>query len=200
LERFKVYDEDVTHPRAGHQIHFIVSIPKRIWHKSYLELKRLAISEAKKVGFEGGSCIPHSKRKNAIKGMYFSPHFHMLGYGWIEGEQVTERHAKTGLIFKNVGLRQSLEGTIRYELNHAAVPQMSGHVVTWFGSMGYRNLHVEKLQGEKEKCLWGHPMRDVAYVGIEPLDLPKVDGYVCYLAREGWVYLEKWKQEVDKGG
>lgn len=200
LERFKVYDEDESNLRAGHQIHFIVSIPKRIRHKSYLELKRLAISEAKKVGFEGGSVIYHSKRKNAIKGMYFSPHFHMLGYGWIEGEQVIERHDKTGLIFKNAGLRKSLEGTIRYELNHAAVPQKSGHVVTWFGSMGYRNLHVEKVKGEKEKCLWGHPMHDVAYVGKEPLELPKEDGYVCYVRREGWIYLEKWKQEVKWNG
>jgi hypothetical protein len=162
-------------------------------------LKHLAISEAKKVGFEGGSCIPHSKRKNAIKGMYASLHFHMVGYGWIDGERVAERHAATGLIFHNAGLRKSLEGTIRYELSHAAVPSKHRCVVSWFGSMGYSNLTVEKVQGEKEKCLWGHPLKDVAYVGKEELLLPKEDGYVCYLKRDGWVYLEKWKQEVGKG-
>jgi hypothetical protein len=78
-----------------------VSVPKRIWHKTASEMRQIAMFEAKMVGFDGGSCIYYSKRKNALKGLSFSPHFRFLGYGWIDGDKVIERHDKTGFIFKN---------------------------------------------------------------------------------------------------
>jgi hypothetical protein len=204
LDRFKAYDEEEDelgypkHSRAGKQIHFVVSVAKNDYGLTLPKMRNNAMNYVKEVGFEGGAIVYHAYRKNPKKGMYYSPHFHMLGYGWIDGEKVNEVYEKHGYICKNLGLRNNLPKTIIYELGHASVPKNKAHVVTWFGSMGYRKIHVEKVHGEKEKCpICGCETQDGVYVGKEknPLSEHDKEDNEYYLPREGWIYLPKWKNK-----
>ncbi len=238
LKRFVAYDE--KNGTEGKQLHYFVSVPAKFYTWSVAKMKRFSLIAAKLVGFEGGSCVFHSKRFNHGK-PYFSPHFHFVGYSKdIDGDKIAEVytygwvHCKgtpvlqtslykegdvcivatrsnalkvqknAGFFQKNKGLRNSLAGTIFYELGHASVPPGHGHVVTWFGSLGYSKLPLKKseLHGKKEEqCPWGHVLQDIVYVGDKKLGLAEEEeGYVAYLpSREGWIYLERWKKK-DPGG
>jgi len=85
---------------------------------------------------------------------YISPHFHLIGYGNIDGLKVADLYSKTGWIFKNVGVRRSVLGTAFYQLTHAGVVKGT-NIVNWIGGMansqdswinryGYDPLDVKK--------------------------------------------------------
>jgi hypothetical protein len=84
---------------------------------------------------------------------------------------------KDGYIVKGYGKRKKVFGTAYYQLNHATirVGLRRFHVVTWFGSMGYRMFEGEKLMsedvcrvcnGEMVRCFHAGKRRTVKHVGF----------------------------------
>ena len=130
-------------------IHVMVSPPPEEWGSDESVLRRKAYKIAKEAGLEGGSTIPHEKRK--VKGFwYVSPHIHSIGFGWIRGaERVYER---SGWVVKNLGIRDSVLETAWYLLTHARI-RKGKMTVTWWGSCGYNQLKdVPPLEAESSTC------------------------------------------------
>jgi len=204
--RFKVSEKDYNRQerRTVKRCHGAISVPEKNWYLSEPEMKKQALKYLKQLGIGGGTIIFHPKRERKKKRgvWYYSPHFHVYFHAeraWIDGQKVRKLHAKTGWVFRNFGERP-LQKSISYQLSHAGVPPKHGHVVTWFGSMNYRLLHVEKYHGEAMKCPWGHPMTHYGvYLGKALLQLPDREGYSAYLSREGWMELPKKIRSPDDG-
>lgn len=160
-------------------IHVTVSPPRPsslefATKKTYLKLRRKAQTIAKRAGFYGGCCIFHPYRENkATKLWRRSPHFHLLGYGWIKG--VATLHERTGWIVKNHRIRKSVGGTAYYQLSHAGV-KVGHHVVTWFGSLSWKALRLPRSRPTPETCpTCGAPLKPLIWLGIgdNPLSDPE---------------------------
>lgn len=193
--------------------HLGVAIPKSMHHLTKKEMQQKVVLSLKRVGINGGSLVYHSKRQHErIRGnwtsenTYFWPHFHVythLKRAWIDGAKVDENSKDTGIIIRNFGERP-LAKSISYQLSHAGVPSNHAHIVTWFGSMNYRKLHVEKYQGTDATCPWGHKFDHYGvYAGkeTEKPPLPDKHGYNAIVKKDGWLYLpKKRKKELDDPG
>jgi len=95
----------------------------------------------------GGLDVIHPFRCKDGK-WFFSPHFHVLAYGWVKG---TENIFKEkGWIIKNKGVRKSIKGTISYILSHAGIKKRR-HTLTWWGELSYSKLKLEKDENEEKK-------------------------------------------------
>ena len=185
-------------------IHFIVSPPESLYHISLEKLRIMAYNVAKKVNFLGGSCIVHpfreacllcgslkdNKEKRCVNcgsfqfGWYKSPHFHMIGYGWIKG--VADNYEDNGWIAVNLGVRDSVFATAQYQLSHAGVHDRH-HTVTWFGLLSYNKLRVRKEIIERPVCpLCECELFDLRWVGEgdPPVSDDKGDYFVD---SKGWV-------------
>jgi hypothetical protein len=156
---------------SGQVIHVIISVPERLYCVPMENLRSKIYDVARKVGLFGGSVIPHPYRERckicgSLKdsltkqcencgcsefNWVVSPHFHLLGYGWIHGDRVSEIYKKEGWIIKNIGIRVSVESTALYQLSHAGVHEKY-HTVTWFGRLAYNKLRVKPEVVEKDKC------------------------------------------------
>lgn len=122
---------------------------------------------------------------------YKRPHFHFIGYGWIEGVDVV--HQDTGWVIRNLGVRDSVYLTALYQLSHAGVKK-GVQVATWMGCMSnstYYKLRPEperpRGQGKCTQC--GAELRPVRWEGVgdPPLLGYQEGGY--WIDPGGWRYL-----------
>jgi len=144
-------------------IHVIVSIPHEDYGLSLQKLRKKTYRALKRVGLLGGMLIYHPKRKKKAGEWYFSPHFHVLGYGWLR--DVKRNYVHSGYVVKNVGVRKSVRGTIYYQLSHAGISEKF-HTVTWFGKLSYNKLRVPKIEKEEQICpLCGQKLRRLIWIG-----------------------------------
>ena len=155
--------------RRAKPIHVIVS-PSRedILKLSYRGLRSKAYEILRSVGVYGGLCIVHPFRHTAKgKAWEISPHFHIVGYGWVS--HVGDMHEETGWIVKNKGVRKSVPWTIAYQLSHAGVKEKL-HTITWFGNLSYNKLKIIKEREEyEETCpLCGEPLERIVHAGKDP--------------------------------
>ena len=133
-----------------HVKHIVISVPKWEYGKDKKELAKEARRILKEVKAEGGCMVFHPFRYNREEQFwYYSPHFHCLGFGWIEG--TTETYQKSGWIVKNLGFRDSIFTTLFYQLSHAGI-RKHNHVLTWFGELSYSKLHVDYGDELSQKC------------------------------------------------
>jgi len=138
--RIKKYEE-LTRKNAKH---IIVSPPSWLYGKDVKELKKDVYRILKKVGCVGGALIYHPFRFNKEKRLwYFAPHFHVMGFGWIIGENVSEVYKENGWIVKNKGFRDSTFQTFYYQLSHCGIKKHF-HSLIWFGDLSYSKLKIEK--------------------------------------------------------
>lgn len=176
-------------PKKGRPIHLIVSPPMEACVRStYEQLRRRAYVVAKNSGFRGGSCIFHPCREDKqTKRWYFSPHFHMIGYGWIV--RTKEGYEEHGWIVKNARIRKTVSGTALYQLSHAGIHKDGRYgrkTITWFGELSYNKLRVRPQDPEKESCpICGQKLRPLWYFGVENLPEERVD---LWMDPEGWRY------------
>ena len=174
----KRLDAFVLKGRNLKPIHLIVSVPSSDYNLSLLELRLKVYKGLKKVHCLGGMMIYHSKRHTDAGLWYFSPHFHILGYGWIL--DIRQNYVESGYVVKNVGIRKAVEGTIWYQLSHAGISPKH-HSVTWFGALSYGKLKVSKEEKEKRVCpLCGEPLNRVFWIGSGDCPLPDVEGMAFY--------------------
>ena len=120
----------------------------------FKRLRKQALAVIKSAGVVGGLIVFHAERHNR-GGWYSSPHFHVLGYGYLE--DVRTFHRRTGgWVYKNAGKRESVYATIRYQLSHCGIAidrnlRNSGRpfqVVNWFGALSY--YYISKAETVKE--------------------------------------------------
>lgn len=193
-EIYEIKDEDERSQRIevcfkhGRRkpIHVIFSVPESLYGMDITVLRPLLYKLAKKCGLSGGLAIFHPFREYDVqKTWYWSPHFHMLGFGWVRN--VKTLYERYGWIIKNVGVRKSVHATLMYQLSHAGV-RKDRHVVTWFGGLSYNKLRVDPLPEFKPCCpLCGSELVELVFCG--GLDRPPPD-------REGnyWLFAEDWKE------
>jgi len=137
--------------------HIVISPPHYLKNKPVSELRKEAYKILKNVNAKGGCMVVHPFRKYeqtnfsySSKWVWFqSIHFHVVGFGWIDN--VAENYKKSGWIVKNLGVRKSNFGTIRYILSHAGVKKGS-HTLTWFGELSYSKLKVPDYVNEERLC------------------------------------------------
>ena len=97
--------------------HIIISVPDWDYDKPKKELALKAYQVLKEVKADSGLIIFHPFRYHKDSDMwYYSPHFHVIGFGWVDN--VAETYNKYGYVIKNLGIRETLFGTIYYQLSH----------------------------------------------------------------------------------
>ncbi len=191
-KRIEVYRKKSKEPPK----HIMVSVPSWLYHKPINELRRDAYRILKKVNAIGGTLICHPFRYHRkIKQWYFSPHFHVIGFGWIVN--TNEIYNKEGWIVKNLGLRKSVFGTFHYQLSHAGIKK-GFHALTWFGELSYSKLEVEQEPNPDVCPLCSAKLRPVFFSSCLFGQPPPCETVVeMYVDPEGWSFLENpmWKKK-----
>jgi hypothetical protein len=180
LKRFQV-----SLARFRKVIHVAVSVARCDWALEYPGLRRKAYKLARFVGVRGGCVVFHPWRKKGSEWVW-SPHFHMLGFGWISGERVREVHKGEGWLIKNVGVRKRPRAVLAYLLSHAGI-HPHRQTVTWFGALSYNKFSCSPYVPEEEVCpVCGGSMKPLLHEYV--LDVPDPP------AREGvyWVKGAEW--------
>ena len=152
--------------RNGKVIHVVVSpSDSDVFSLPYDKLRAKCYRIVKMHGFRGGSCIFHPFREDDQGLWRFSPHFHLIGYGWIV--ETAKGYHDHGWIVKNLGSRESVVATALYQLSHAGI-NADRHTVTWFGSFAQIKLKTPPV-GEKEHVcpVCGAELVELIYVGRE---------------------------------
>jgi hypothetical protein len=182
-ERLKAF---VLKGRNLKPIHLIVSVPHVDYGLSLENMRKKVYRALKTVRCLGGMMIYHPKRQNKNDGSwYFSPHFHIVGYGWIVN--VHQNYVISGYVVKNVGIRKTIEGTVYYQLSHAGF-SMKHHTITWFGALSYGKLHVEYIEKKNSECPLCHQkLRRLTWIGQGKCPLPDIEGVAFYDDASNWM-------------
>jgi len=170
-------------------IHTIFSVPESLWSEKIEVLRSLLYKIAKKSGLFGGCAIfhPYRNHKKGSDQWYWSPHFHVLGFGWIRHVKVL--YERYGWIIKNAGVRKTVHGTLMYQLSHAGVHK-EHHVVTWFGALSYNKLRVDPMPEVKPVCpICGSELVELVFCGGLDRPPPDVEGSF-------WLCSEDWREKV----
>ncbi len=125
-------------------------------------LRSMAIKMVKKAGVVAGAIIFHPFRQNDPREdnytenmpayvWYESPHFHVVGVGYLKKSD--EFYASTGWIYKNIGRRETVKGTIKYTLTHCGIAD-GFQAVTYFGLFSNNKVVIDKIEKVTEpiKC------------------------------------------------
>ena len=149
-------------------VHYVISPPQSVEYDTktkYRKLKRKAYKVGKERGIDGGMLIFHERAKRYSDSEEYSsihcsqgPHFHVIGDGWLNS-RVSEFFLADGWIVKNLRIRSfgSVYKTAFYILDHAAIgypansqsSNLPMSSITWFGSMSYNKLKIEKFTGSE---------------------------------------------------
>jgi hypothetical protein len=142
-------------------------------------------------GIIGGSVIWHPFRENDDGTWRFSPHFHILGFGWVRN--VTEGFKKDGWLVKNIqdgDKERSIFQTALYQLSHCGLSEKY-RPVTWFGccsTVGKNRPEIPEMPKETHIC----PCCGAELVQLDlsraPADLPF--SWSQKLDREGGWWLD----------
>ena len=145
----------------GNAKHIVISPPHRIHAEmetveGFKKVMTDTYSIIKRTGILGGILIIHSHRGSAKEGWEFSPHFHIVGFGYVKNLP-----NRLGWIIKNIGYRKSIKATIRYLLTHHGIALNTEHKelekrmlysVRWFGKFSYNKL-IKKVEKTELKPL-----------------------------------------------
>jgi hypothetical protein len=145
------------YPEMGKTLHVVVSPSQAdIDSLDYAKLRKKVYLALKSCSVRAGICIIHPFRLNhQNKTWYLSPHFHIVGFGWVRNS--ASFYQKTQWVVKNLGLRNSVYATIAYQLSHAGVYMRAEDergkktTVTWFGKLSYNQFKYHP-EDEKEEC------------------------------------------------
>ena len=92
-------------------IHIFFSVPRYLYGKSYGEMKQELRKILKRAGIVGGAVVFHPFRFKNRK-WYWSPHFHMVGFG--SYRNITNVFGHNGWYVGNAGVRKSVFHTFHY--------------------------------------------------------------------------------------
>jgi len=182
--RMEVYKKKSKEPAK----HIVVSPPHWEYGKSKQELAKEAYKILKNVKGTGGAIIFHPFRydKN-LNHWYYSPHFHVVGFGWIEYTE--EIYKENGWVVKNLGVRESVFSTFYYQLSHAGIKK-GYHTLVWFGDLSYSKLKIEKEPDTNACPLCRAKLRPLYHHGLFGYVPPPETEVELFVEPEGWHYLE----------
>ncbi len=133
--------------------HLVVSVPKSEYykfetHESRLKAERYIFKKLKSIGIEGGAVVYHPFRfsKN-IKRVRFSPHLHILGFGYTDKDEISVLYQKTGLFVKSINTfndSKTAFTTVRYLLSHTGVSE-NKHRIKYFGQAGNNKFSTSTI-------------------------------------------------------
>lgn len=138
--------------------------------------RKLILRIMKRIGVKGGVLISHPWRKLKGEKWRYSPHWHILGIGWIDPLKQKQAQKKYNVFIKNIkpGQERDWFSTLSYQLTHCLA--MKGtHAFTWWGCMAY-NKYASPIE-LKEKAVCPHcggilvPVIFVGPVAFEGLEL-----------------------------
>jgi len=149
---------------------------------------------------EGCAVVFHPFRFKAEQRLWYPyPHFHLVGFG--NKYAITNAFGRYGWYVKDKGERRSVFQTFCYLLSHCGINK-DYKAVTWYGSLSYSNLHVEK-EPRITKCpLCGGDFEEIYYLGehgvfhpVVPPDKP----YQGLVEPEGWYPVETMPESEIRG-
>jgi hypothetical protein len=188
--------------RYGKVIHVAISpSEKDVLNIPFEKLRQKAYRIAKSRGICGGSMIWHPWRDPDKNGHWvFSPHFHVLGFGWVRNS--VEGYRKDGWLVKNIQdgkEERSVFRTAMYQLSHCGIDSHGKkRPVSWFGvcsTAGKNHFVIPPIPREQHLCpCCGSELVQLRYFG-DPDLLPEREEGGCWLDPEGWVEKEetKWR-------
>jgi len=133
-------------------IHIFLSAPLSDYNLPEKDLRKKVNSILKEISFIGGAEIFHPFRldRTTKTKWYYSPHFHIVGFGYIAG-RAAEIKRKYGWILGYRGERESVFQTFCYLLSHCGIKK-GFHSVTWFGNLSYGKLKIQKEPKLHNQC------------------------------------------------
>lgn len=164
--------------KMGRKLHATISVPPELYYKllswdGYQWIKDNVLKIAQSCGIVGGIYIFHPYRQNGVNdeddlgedytptqtndgdkhSSRFAPHFHIVGFGWIEN--TPEIYAKSGWIVKNIRTGKNtiktqtdIEALLVYLRSHAGVidelspSQPRYRTINYFGACGPRVMSI----------------------------------------------------------
>ena len=241
----KIYakSKDLKHTegwRAGYLQHITVSVPENLYYMAltpdgFTKLKKWAIKYAQSVGVKGGYMVFHPFRQNGINdddilpedytptetndlnkhSARFSPHFHIVGFGFITGTE--KLFNQTGWIIKalRVGDKKitsvpEISGVLSYLKSHAGIideksPYQPSRYQSgvWFGVLapnqfplvGFVRMYTPQICPECGAPLKAHhvhgPNGDTSLLG----DMEIVTDYPIFATRSNTDTLRAYLEE-----
>ncbi len=157
MKNRKVYLEK---NRSRILLHVVVSVPHED-HYLYLtkdgrkQLRKKGIKILKQFDIDGGVTIDHPYRfTKGLESARFSPHFHFILAGWLDGQRVKEIYEKSNWIVTGVSNLDSWHDCYslsKYLLSHSAVfmkaegKRSAEHSFRYFGKCHNKKFKVEEV-------------------------------------------------------
>lgn len=147
VHRLTAYAE--LYPECGDPIHVTISPPQARAQK-YDLVRRKAARLARAAGISAAVMIYHPWRENKrTKSWRFSPHFHLIGFGWVQNAGVIYR--RHGWVTKNIGVRKDVFKVVRYQLSHCGVHK-TRHSITYIGGLSGRRFKAPPMPKKTSTC------------------------------------------------
>ena len=149
-------------------IHLILAVPV-LQRNTPIKILRQRMSHILKIGnIYGASVIFHPFKFDKVeRRWYSSPHFHLVGFG--KSSDIKNEFGRYSWYVKEAGERESVFQTFCYLLSHCGIKK-GYQSVTWFGSLSYSKLKVEKepritkcplCNGEFEEIYYEEPIHPI---------------------------------------
>jgi len=182
----------------GKVLHITISPSEKDALKlSFEKLKAKMYRVARLRGIKGGTVIWHPFRENEDGTWRPSPHFHILGFGWVRN--VKQGYESDGWLVKNIKDgkdERSVFRTAMYQLSHCGISK-NHRPVAWFGVCSSK-IKVPEIEEEKHVCpCCGAELVQLCYFGNVD-DLPdREESKGAWLGPKDWVEKEVMKWRVD---
>ena len=134
----------------------------------------------------GGAIIFHPFRIKNQK-LYWSPHFHIIGFGLSKSE-ISHAYGKYHWVIIDKGFRKSIFGTFHYNLDHCGVKK-GVQCMVWFGDLSYSKLPPEKELDHTLCPACGRKLVAIYHDGVDFV-VPPGENYEGFVDSEDW-YLVK---------
>jgi len=163
-------------------IHIILSIPLHDYSLSLKGMRNKARKILQEVGCVGGAIIFHPVRIKNLR-VYWSPHFHIVGFGILKCK-ISQAYRKYHWPIIDKGFRKSVFGTFHYNLDHCGIKK-GVQCMVWFGELSYSKLKLEKEPDHSVCPACGRKLVEIYHNGRDP-PVPPDESYDGFVDSEGW--------------
>lgn len=176
--------------------HVVLSLPPSDWEISYNEMKAKARQILSMLRMEGYALVFHPYRflKKTMQ-WYYSPHFHLVGYGEITMGRIIEAYGRYRWFIKDLGPRESIFNTFGYLLRHAGVKDKT-HTLIWGGSLSYSKVKIKHERKSAQCPLCGRKLVELYFTGQASLLPPGI--FEDFVDPEGWHVVKTEKDSENK--
>ena len=166
-------------------IHIVLSVSAWDCDLDYSKMKQKARKILREIKIRGGSLVFHPFRFNKkLRCWYYSPHFHVVGFGFLPKGSLIETYHQNGWFVKYLGVRKSVFATFYYLLSHCGIKH-GKRAITWFGDLSYSKLEKEIFHHKGTCPLCARKLVDIYYKGEDP-PIPSDSFFEGFLNSDGW--------------